>query len=143
MTTTDKSKKKRGRPKKVQAKPAVEAKIEPIAPDVELNEVFNSNIYFYNGEYIKHAGCFVFHLPSKDMELNLMREEQIPPSWHDLQITLRAGIYPFEDVVTGATGQHVLGSENPHVWIENIEKAVIRFPHGVYTFKELSQRYET
>jgi len=143
MTTENKSKGKRGRPKKVQSKPVVEVEIEEIEPDVELNEVFNSNIYFHNGEYIKHAGCFVFHLPSKDMEINLMREDAQPGSWHDLQIVLRAGIFPFEDAVTGATGQHVLGSENPHFWIDNIEKAVIKFPDGVYTFKELSQRYET
>ena len=143
MTTENKSKQKRGRPKKVQSKPVVEVKTEKIEPDVELNEVFNSNIYFHNGEYDKWAGCFVFHLPSKEMEINLMREDTQPGSWHDLQLCLRAGIYTFEDSVTGATGQHSLSAENPHVWIENIEKAVLKFPGGVYTFKELSQRYET
>jgi len=143
MTIENKSKRKRGRPKKVQSKPVIETKIESVEPDVDLNEVFNSNIYFHNGEYIKHIGCFVFHLPSKDMEINLMREDTQPGSWHDLQISLRAGIYPFEDSVTGATGQHVLGSENSHLWVASIEKAVLKFPDGTYTFKELSQRYET
>ena len=52
MTTENKSKRKRGRPKKVQSKPAVEVITEEIEPDVELNEVFNSNIYFLFGIYL-------------------------------------------------------------------------------------------
>ena len=64
MTTENKSKQKRGRPKKVQSKPVVEVKTEKIEPEVELNEVFNSNIYIkYNNViqvelFINNSTCF-------------------------------------------------------------------------------------
>ena len=138
MVTENKTKRKRGRPKKSETvvKPIEEKVVAP------LNQVWGASIYYTDGYMNIEAGRFTFHTPSKDMNIDPMFEERKTAGWNNLVLALRGGVYQSKDSVTGTVVHHALVAESPVSWVENIETAIWNFGGGTYTIKDLNKRYE-
>jgi len=87
MTTqTEKSKRKRGRPKKVVAtKPQVEKVVKE--PEYKLNQIWHGRIYRELDLSLEEAGRITFYTKSKKIEVVPLREDMLIPGWKLVQKT--------------------------------------------------------
>ena len=118
----EKSKRKRGRPKKTKA-----IKSQPIEniKEPELNQIWTGRIYKELNYSLEEAGRITFHTKSKFLDVVSLSETSEVAGWKDIKRQLSAGLYTFSDSLTGNTRDRLLeaNEETPESWIVGLSNS--------------------